>query len=218
MNRAERFSIQVWFHRGHEVLDRSLGHEVLDRAFPGPPRPIMAHHGPSRPLMAPGPRMAPGLPARVPMGARGCEKLKGGPGPAASGSRGHTRSLGARFGHSSFRQTAPEPRGPGLGPGMAWRPGALAQGPGRARRGRGPRWPEAEGPSAARPAARDQLGPGPARNQTGAFTRQLSEDAVQADVEGSWTKAQNSVFRIAKFTAHFNNLAIRSQNTWVTIS
>ena len=55
-------------------------------------------------------------------------------------------------------------------------------------------------------------------NRIGAFTRQLSEDAVQADVEGSWTKAQNSVFRIAKFTAHFNNLAIRSQNTWVTIS
>ena len=41
---------------------------------------------------------------------------------------------------------------------------------------------------------------------------------MQADVEGSWTKAQNSVFRIAKFTAHFNNLAIRSQNSWLTIS
>ena len=164
VNRAERFSIQVWFHRGHEVLDRSLGHEVLDRAFPGPPRPIMAHHGPSRPLMAPGPRMAPGLPARVPMGARGCEKLKGGPGPAASGSRGHTRSLGARFGHSSFRQTAPEPRGPGLGPGMAWRPGALAQGPGRARRGRGPR-PRARAPPAPPPVtnwARARLGIRPA--------------------------------------------------------
>ena len=47
-------------------------------------------------------------------------------------------------------------------------------------------------------------------NQIGAFTRQLSEDAVQADVEGSWAKAQNSVFRIAKFTAHFNGKALLS--------
>ena len=164
MNRAERFSIQVWFHRGHEVLDRSLGHEVLDRAFPGPPRPIMAHHGPSRPLMAPGPRMAPGLPARVPMGARGCEKLKGGPGPAAGATLGHSEHV------SAILRSGRPPRSPGARAwGLAW-PGGPGPWP-RVRAGRagagardGPR-PRARAPPAPPPVtnwARARLGIRPA--------------------------------------------------------
>ena len=158
--------------------------------------------------MAPGPRVyRPGCP--------GVRKVEGGPGPGSirqPGPHSVTRSTFRPFFVPADRPGAPGP-GPGAWHGLAARGLGPGSGPGAPGPG-----PEAEGPSAARPAARDQLGPGPARNQTGAFTRQLSEDAVQADVEGSWTKAQNSVFRIAKFTAHFNNLAIRSQNSWLTIS